>query len=77
MTTLKESLIDEFKSLIENDSEIKQLIKSNSLNENKLLGIFIEILNNKQKYMDNKDHPDFRDSAAGVSNYIKQRFNEN
>ena len=77
MATLKESLLDEFKKLIKNDSEIKELIKSNSLNENKLLELFIQILNNKQKYMDNKDHPDFRDSASAVSNYIKQKFNEN
>jgi len=77
MATLKESLIDEFEKLIKNDSEVKELIKSNEINENKLLAMFIEILNNKQKFMDNKSHPDFRDSASAVSNYIKQKFNEN
>lgn len=77
MITLKESLIKEFDKLVKNDSEIRELIKSSSLDEGKLSKIFIEILNSKQKYMDNNDHPDFRDSANGVINFVKQSFNEN
>jgi hypothetical protein len=77
MATLKESLINEFEELIKNDSEIKKIIKSKELDENKLLGLFIEILNNKQKSMDNKEHPNLRDAVTGVNNFIKQEFNEN
>ena len=77
MATLKESLINEFEDLIEKNTKINKLITSKNLNKNQLLGIFTEMLNNKQKYVDNKDHPKTRDAATGVSNYIKQNFNEN
>ena len=77
MATLKESLIIEFEELIKSDSEIKKIIKSSSIDENRLLGLFIEILNNKRKSMDEKDHPNIRDAVSGVNNYIKQNFNEN
>ena len=77
MATLKESLIIEFEELMKSDSEIKKIIKSSSIDENRLLGLFIEILNNKRKSMDEKDHPNIRDAVSGVNNYIKQNFNEN
>lgn len=77
MATLKESLIIEFEEILNKDNDIKNMIKEQKLDKNILLKFFEEIINNKHKSMDNKDHPNLIDAVTGVNNFIKQNFNEN
>jgi hypothetical protein len=77
MATLKESLISEFEDMLKKDTDIQNMIKEKKIDKNVLLSFFEEIINNKQKSMDNKEHPNLTDAVTGVNNFIKQNFNEN